>query len=333
MVPMLTIRTTFAIVRSMLAFDRCSPSWLRFAMLCSLFLLTSVWLETGLMPLTRVVAQMCAWLLAQSGVAPLLHGDLITLNNFTVRIVLECTALHPMLIYSAFVLAQPGTVESTLAGLLAGCGMLFTVNILRIAAVTVVGARWPLFFEISHVYLGQIIMLLLVVVAAQVWLYISRSDADNPLPFLLRAALWGSILYLPWVTLNKFYYMHAIDLVVASIIKTMNSHANFVINRPEALYNHTFAIPFYLSLALASGGGGLTWRLARALPGCLAMVGWHILSRMIQVTKDLFGLTELMPLHIIFYLFGQFIVPIALWFYFFGVPSLLVRTVPGDTEE
>jgi len=303
-----------------------SPPWLRFALLCSLFLLASVWMEPYLLPLNGIVALLSGQLLALCGYAPLVAGDLITVAGFSVRIVLECTAIHPMLIYIAFVLAHPASLRRTAAGLAAGSSLLFSVNIARIALVTLVGARWPLFFELLHVYLGQVVMLLLVLAAALLWQRCSCAGR-NPLPFVLRALLWASILFVPWVVLNKYYYMNAVDALVYRVIAALSSHTDFSIERPAALYNHTFAIPLYLALVLAVVGSPVTRRLKYALSGTLFIIIWHFIFRIFQVSIELFDLLELSPLYFAVYLSSQFLIPLLLWFVWFGTP----RRIPSGT--
>src|SRR5450631_2271107 len=72
-----------------------SPAWLRFALLCTLFMLTTLWLEHYLAPLCRVTASQVGALLGFVGLAPHVQGDLIAVTGFTVRIVAECTPLYP----------------------------------------------------------------------------------------------------------------------------------------------------------------------------------------------------------------------------------------------
>jgi exosortase H (IPTLxxWG-CTERM-specific) len=308
-----------------------SPPCLRFALLCCLFLMASVWLEPDLLPLNRFVAQLCGHLLALCGQTPRLQGELLTLSGFTVRIVLECTAIHPILIYIAFVLSRPGTLKRTLVGLAVGSGVLFTLNIARIALVTVVGARWPLFFEISHVYLGQVVMLLLVLAAALAWLRFSSGGPD-PLPFLLLATLWCSLLFLPWVVLNKFYYMKTIDSLVSVIIMVLSPSSGFEITRLQPLYTYTFSLSLYLALVLAKRDASFTRRMACGLMGALAIMGWHLLFRLTHVTINLFDLAELMPLHIAVYLAGQFLIPLLLWFTWFGPSRCLASSATPVTH-
>jgi exosortase/archaeosortase family protein len=297
--------------------DQGSPTWLRFAMLCTLFLLASVWLEPLLLPLNRIVALLSEHLLTLYGYTPVVRGDLMTLSGFTVRIVLECTALHPILVYAAFVLAQPASLRLTLVALTVGSGVLILLNIMRIAVVTVVGAKWPLFFEISHVYLGQVAMLLLVLAAALVWQRIS-SGGQNPLPFILRSMLWASLLFLPWVVLNKFYYMHAVDTLVSWIFASLFQRSDVTIVRPLALYNYTFSLPLYFALVIAMRGTAVARRIMCTVSGGTVLVGWHFLCRSTHVAMNVFDLSELLPLHLAVYLVGQFLIPIVLWFYFFG---------------
>jgi hypothetical protein len=74
-----------------------SPVWLRFALFCALFMLAAIWLEPLFAPLCRATALQVGALLGLTGFTPQVHGDLITLSGFTVRIVTECTPLYACL--------------------------------------------------------------------------------------------------------------------------------------------------------------------------------------------------------------------------------------------
>jgi len=284
----------------------------RFALLCILFLLAALWLEPYLAPLCRATAAQVGALLALAGLAPRVHGDLVTLSGFNVRIVAECTPLYPFLLYGALVLAQPSSRVRTLAGLLLGALVITAANALRISLVTAAGTAVSLpLFDICHVYLGQVAMLLLVLGVALVWLRWS-AGGPAPFPFLLRAGLWATALFVPWVAVHRSY-VALLDDLVAQLFALLYPGYQLLTPRPFLIYNHTFALPLFLALVLADSRPWTGRRLAGAGAGACLTAGWHALFRVSHVVWTALSLPEIMPLHQAIYLLGQFLLPFLLW--------------------
>jgi exosortase/archaeosortase family protein len=290
-----------------------SPPWLRFALLCTLFLLAAVWLEPHLSTLCRATAAQVSLLLGLVGYMPLVQGDLVQLPGFSVRIVTECTPLYSSLLYAAFVLAQPATWKRTLAGLCAGILVISAANLLRIAFVTAAGTVLaPILFDILHVYLGQVAMLVLVVSACLLWLRWS-ADGPAPLPFMLRAGLIATILFVPWLMINRDY-VAMLDSAVALLFAWLYPGYHLLTPRPLPIYNHTFAVPLLFSLVVA-GWKPWTWRRFGALIGGICLIAtWHTLFRISHVVWTALNVPEIEPLHQAIYLLGQFLLPFLLWF-------------------
>src|ERR1039457_6487866 len=219
-----------------------TPPWLRFALLCTLFMLAALWLEPYTALFCRTTATQVGLLLHLAGFAPIVNVDLITLSGFTVRIVTECTPLYACLLYGAFVLALPASLGRTLSGLGLGVMVLSAANVLRISLITAVGpVVSSRVFDILHVYCGQVAMLILVVAAAQMWLRWS-SGGPSPFPFLLWSAFFATALFIPWVVINRAY-VAILDKIVASIFVLFYPGYQLLTPRPFAIYNHTFAVP------------------------------------------------------------------------------------------
>ncbi|MFZ4856665.1 MAG: hypothetical protein ACOYL3_09735 [Desulfuromonadaceae bacterium] len=308
-----------------------TPPWLRFALLCTLFLLAAVWLEPHLVPLCRATATQVGMLLGLVGYAPLVQGELVNLPGFSVRIVSECTPLYVCLLYAAFVLAQPSTLVRTLAGLFTGILVISVANLLRIAFVTAAGTVLaPILFDILHVYFGQVAMLLLVVTACLLWLRWS-ADGQTPLPFMLRAGLIATALFVPWLMINRDYVAY-LDTLVALLFSWLYPGYQLLTPRPLPIYNHTFAVPLLLSLVVA-GWKSWAWRRCGALIGGICLIaGWHTLFRISHVIWTALNVPEIEPLHQAIYLLGQFLLPFLLWFSLDGRSLRQVRahhTVPG----
>jgi exosortase H (IPTLxxWG-CTERM-specific) len=306
------------------------PAWLRFALLCTLFMLVSVWLEPHLAPLCRVTAVQVAALLELAGLAPRLQGDMISLSGFTVRIVTECTSLYACLLFGSFVLAQPASWKRTLTGLLAGTAALTAVNLLRIGFVTAVGPHVTRNqFDLLHVYLGQVVMLLLVLAAAQVWIRWS-AGGSAPYPFLLRSMVIATVLFVPWVVVNRAY-LALLDKLVAAVFSFLYPGYQLLTPRPLLLYNHTFAVPLFLALILAGRREWSVNRFAATVGGCYVIAVWHALFRGTHVIWTALDVPEIEPIHQGIYLLGQFLVPFLLWLWIDGRPERVERE--GQVEE
>jgi exosortase/archaeosortase family protein len=250
--------------------------------------------------------------LSLSGFVPQVQGDLVVLPGFTVRIVTECTPLYACLLYCAFVLAQPSTWLRTLSGLLVGILVITAANLLRIAFITAAGTILaPILFDILHVYLGQVAMLILVVTAALAWLRWS-AGGPAPLPFLLRAGFYATLFFVPWLSINRTYVEY-LDFLVAQIFSILYPGYQLLTPRPLPIYNHTFAVPLFLALVLASRYSW-TWRRLAATGGGVAIIAlWHTLFRVSHVVWTALHVTEIMALHQAIYLGGQFLLPFLLW--------------------
>jgi exosortase/archaeosortase family protein len=268
-------------------------------------------------------------LLGLFGLAPHVQGDLVLLPGFSVRIVTECTPLYACLLYVSFVLAQPSHWRRTLTGLFTGVLFIAAFNLLRISFITAVGPHVsPLQFDILHVYLGQVTMLILVVASAMTW---QRwiAAGPSPFPFLLRAACIATVLFVPWVVLNRSY-VALLDNLVATLFSLLNPGTQLLTPRPLAIYNHTFAVPLFLALVLAGCNRWTINRFAATVGGVYSIAAWHILFRITHVIWTAMGVTEIVPLHQVIYLLGQFLLPFLLWLWLDGGFSLHVRSIDSN---
>ena len=293
------------------------PPWLRFALLCTLIMMAALWLEPYCAPLCRVTAAQVTELLRLTGFEPHLQGDKITLSGFAVRIVTECTPLYASLLYSAFVLAQPAAWKHTFAGLVAGIIVITVFNLLRISLITSAGPVVSTFlFDVLHVYLGQVAMLMLVVACAQFWLRWSIGGA-TPIPFLLRAVCLATLFFILWVVVNRSY-VALLDKLVAAIFSLLYPGNLLLTPRPLAVYNHTFAVPLFLALIFAGGKSWTVNRFAATVGGVYYIAAWHALFRVSHVVWTALGVQGMMPVHQTVYLLGQFLLPFLLWLWLDG---------------
>jgi archaeosortase B (VPXXXP-CTERM-specific) len=95
---------------------------------------------------------------------------LVTLDGFSVAIIIECVGLLEMVIYSACVLAFPAPVRAKAWGIPLGCGAIFGFNVLRIATLLIVGRHWNQYFDFFHVYFWQATLIIMIVSVLYGWI-------------------------------------------------------------------------------------------------------------------------------------------------------------------
>ncbi len=95
----------------------------------------------------------------------------LTFIGFPMEIVLECTALHYMIIFVAGVLAfRSHTLLYRATGIVIGTLAIFLLNILRIGAIGFIGRYFTAVFDFVHNYLWQGMFALCVVMFWVIWI-------------------------------------------------------------------------------------------------------------------------------------------------------------------
>ncbi len=299
-----------------------SISLLRFLCICflSIVLITSL-PDAVFAPLNRATASLAGLCIGLFGMHPVVTGDLVSVDGFRVKIITECTALYSIVLFASFVMSVPNSMKARFTGLLLGFPILAAFNIFRVAVITTTGASYPILFEVIHVYLGQIVMIIVVCSACMIWLRWSASSGD-PIPFIIRALILVSVLFLPWLAFNKLY-VGLLDRVVIFFFSLIGY--NVTIPRPFAIYNHTFAVPLFLSLILAYCDGRMRRRLGFSVAGIFIIAGWHILFRVSHVIWTAFDVNEMEHSHQMIYVLGQYLLPFFLWILVTALPPGLVK--------
>ncbi len=98
------------------------------------------------------------------------RAALVTLDGFSVLIIIECVGLLEMVIYSSCVLAFPAPLRAKLWGIPLGCAAIFSFNVLRIATLLVVGRQWNEYFEFFHIYFWQATLIAMIVSVLYGWI-------------------------------------------------------------------------------------------------------------------------------------------------------------------
>lgn len=120
-------------------------------------------------PYTRFVALSSRLLLRLIGVNASGTGTIIASPDFSVNILYVCNGLEATAIFFATVLGFPSRWKNKLIGLALGYPVIFIINLLRIAALFLIGYKIPQIFETVHYYYAQAFVILATVGVWLVW--------------------------------------------------------------------------------------------------------------------------------------------------------------------
>jgi exosortase H (IPTLxxWG-CTERM-specific) len=125
--------------------------------------------DSGMVELVaRWTAQWSATLLMAFGIETMVDGTVIAGNRFAVRVVAECTAIAPFILFSGAVIAYPAGLRVKVYGILLGLLSLTALNIVRIASLFWIGLNSPHMLDIAHLVVWQSLM---AIVAISLWLW------------------------------------------------------------------------------------------------------------------------------------------------------------------
>ena len=107
------------------------------------------------------------------------NDKVVFLDHFAVKIIDECTGIYEMLIFAAAVLAFPTGWLRKGVGIFLGCPMIYIFNVLRIAALMVVGRYWPSAFDFMHLYFWQATMIVMITSVWLLWILFVVRDREE----------------------------------------------------------------------------------------------------------------------------------------------------------
>ena len=292
----------------------------RFVMLAGGLYILFNWLPPSALadPLNRHTAEMTAFFLRLLHLEPSVSGVILSAQGFSIRIIAECTAIFVAILYFSFVMAYPTALKNKLLGLAAGLPFLFAANLARILFIFLIGLKYRAFFEYAHVYIGQIVMILLVLVAAMTWLR-SIAEAkmdDRPLSFLVRFIAYSSIPFVFWLYLDQgFVYINLL------LVKALLSGFGLPVPIPEKLdlYPHTFNtfhLIAFASLMMATRSIERSRKVRCTLIGLVILCVAHFLFRLNQALYVDFHINYAMRPFVALIIINQWILPFGLWLFF-----------------
>lgn len=115
------------------------------------------------------IAYTAAWIIRILGSKATAAGEVIMGNNFSMRVIYDCSGIFVMVIYMAAVMAYPTSLKKISLGLLIGIPLLHLINILRLVFMFYLGQFFPKYFRLFHIYLWQGIFIVIVLFLWLLW--------------------------------------------------------------------------------------------------------------------------------------------------------------------
>ncbi len=159
-------------------------AWLIFALMIGLFttLLLVLNLSTNFDEwLNGATAAMLAgalWLLGAGGQTA---GTVVTSKIFSAEIITECTAVFPIMIFLAAVIAYPSGWRKKLWGIALGVPAILFVNLIRLVSLFYIGYWFPSVFETAHLLVWQSLIIFFAVLFWLVWVevFVHRHEIQS----------------------------------------------------------------------------------------------------------------------------------------------------------
>ncbi|MFH0930954.1 MAG: archaeosortase/exosortase family protein [Candidatus Zixiibacteriota bacterium] len=129
-------------------------------------------LSSPIQKLIIVTTYLTGLILNLLGMGAEIGEEFLSLKNFSVTVIPECTGLHEIVIFLAALLAYPASFKKKLWGILLGIPFIFLVNIFRMVFITAISNYRPDTFEFLHLYFWQVALILIILSAWILWIEI-----------------------------------------------------------------------------------------------------------------------------------------------------------------
>jgi len=130
-------------------------------------------------PYTTFVARESAAALRLFGEHATVTGQMLSSPRFSVAIYNGCNGLEAILIFVCGVVAFPATWRNRLLGVVGGFVAIQVFNVVRVVSLFYTGIYKPQWFNVSHVFIWQSLVIILAVVLWLAWVHryaVARAD-------------------------------------------------------------------------------------------------------------------------------------------------------------
>ena len=124
-------------------------------------------------------AAILGFLLPLIGMETSVAGEIVTTCGLSLKIIDECTAVFSIIVYASAIIAYPTSIRNKVIGFFPGILILYTLDIIRLIVLAIVGVNFPGAFEFVHVYLWQTTFIIFVVITFLIWLRVVVGREEN----------------------------------------------------------------------------------------------------------------------------------------------------------
>ena len=117
----------------------------------------------------KTTAHLTAMLLSVLGESVRVDGVSLYSPLLNMRIVSECTAITPTMVFTSAVLAFPSAISAKVNGILLGVVALYLINLVRVVSLYYIGTHAPNQMEFIHIVVWQSIMILIAIGLWSLW--------------------------------------------------------------------------------------------------------------------------------------------------------------------
>jgi len=156
-------------------------------------------------------------------------GTQLTFVGFPMEVVLECTALHYMIIFNAGVLAfRSHTLPYRITGIIIGTMTIFLLNIVRIGVIGFIGRYFNPIFGFVHDYLWQGLFALSVLLIWIIWINGKKILSNKFIVPCLLVSVSASLSF--WLTAT---FLDTYVALLAALSNIMFQTMSFVVDVPQ----------------------------------------------------------------------------------------------------
>ena len=143
-----------------------------FIILVSLVVSLVVYFRLFGTPYTDIVSRWTASSTAQAlnllGASVATNGTVVGSSDFAYNVVVECTAIGPIILFVGAVIAFPAALWSKALGIGIGVVFLTTINLVRLVSLFYIGAVFPDYLPMAHFLVWQAAI---IISAILLWLF------------------------------------------------------------------------------------------------------------------------------------------------------------------
>lgn len=128
------------------------------------------------------VAQLSSWFLNLFGMNTQSVGSIVyrPQARIAIDITYKCTSIIQIVFFSAGVLAYSCKLSKKLLGLLIGIPLIFSINLVRIVSLFLIGVIAFPFFDFAHKVIGEVLMIIVTLLIWLFWLkWMSPAEAKS----------------------------------------------------------------------------------------------------------------------------------------------------------